>query len=109
MLIIDISCSRNKNKYYLLRRKLQILEKIMIYYRPKSIRIKRTIRKEGIVHKKVVLLIVLIVTIRIDLNKIKNLQIKMIKIVLNHTHTVYKKALTSKMLSNGVIRYLTVK
>lgn len=98
MPIIDISFNRNKNKSYPLRKKSQILEKIMNYYKPKLIRIKGIMRKEGIVHKKVVLLIVLRVIIRIDPKKIKKTLIKMIKILQKHIHTAYKKVLISKML-----------
>lgn len=98
MPIIDISFNRNKNKSYPLRKKSQILEKIMNYYKPKLIRIKRIMIKEDIVHKKVVLLIVLQVIIRIDPKKIKNALIKMIKILQKHIHTAYKKVLISKML-----------
>ena len=55
-------------------------------------------KKEGIVHKKVALLITPVLNIRIDPNHPKTAQIKTIKILQNHIHIAYKKALTSKML-----------
>jgi hypothetical protein len=77
---------------------LQILEKIINYYKPRLIKIKRKMKKEGIVHKKVALLITPVLNIRIDPNKPKKAQIKTIKTLQNHIHIAYKKVPTSKML-----------